>query len=110
MIGLIEAVVVLQPMPHHGRHAPRERELIGRIERTDWLIDEVVCKLHGLKEGGSAWWGRVWNLFISIRSGQPLILQPMEHHGRHLLRRFDRQQVAYAIQFCKRCLGLERLP
>jgi hypothetical protein len=31
-------------------HAPRYRELVERIERTDWLIDQIVYKLYGLTE------------------------------------------------------------
>ena len=45
MIGLIEAAVALHWLEGHGRPSPRER--------TDWLIDEAVYKLHDLKEGGS---------------------------------------------------------
>jgi hypothetical protein len=33
-----------------GRYAPRYREATTRIERTDWLIDQIVYKLYGLTE------------------------------------------------------------
>jgi hypothetical protein len=32
----------------YGRSAPRYRELVERIGRTDWLIDRIVYKLYGL--------------------------------------------------------------
>jgi len=31
-------------------HSPAYRELVGRIEATDWLIDQIVYKLYGLTE------------------------------------------------------------
>ena len=31
-------------------YAPRYRELVERIARTDWLIDQIVYKLYGLTE------------------------------------------------------------
>jgi len=31
-------------------HAPRYRELVERIDKTDWLIDQIVYKLYGLTE------------------------------------------------------------
>jgi hypothetical protein len=31
-------------------HSPAYRELVGRIEATDWLIDQVVYRLYGLTE------------------------------------------------------------
>jgi len=34
----------------YNDHAPRYRELVERIGRTDWLIDQIVYKLYGLTE------------------------------------------------------------
>jgi type I restriction-modification system DNA methylase subunit len=34
----------------YNDHAPRYRDLVQRIERTDWLIDQIVYKLYGLTE------------------------------------------------------------
>lgn len=34
----------------YNDHAPRYRELVERIGRTDWLIDRIVYKLYGLTE------------------------------------------------------------
>ena len=31
-------------------HSPAYRELVARIEATDWLIDQIVYKLYGLTE------------------------------------------------------------
>ena len=31
-------------------HSPTYRELVARIEATDWLIDQIVYKLYGLTE------------------------------------------------------------
>lgn len=42
--GLSRLVKVYQ------QHAPRYRELVERIGRTDWLIDQIVYKLYGLTE------------------------------------------------------------
>jgi hypothetical protein len=34
----------------YQRYAPRYRELVERIARTDWLIDQIVYKLYGLTD------------------------------------------------------------
>ena len=34
----------------YRQYAPRYRELVERIERTDWLIDQIVYKLYGLTD------------------------------------------------------------
>lgn len=34
----------------YRKHAPVYKELVTRIERTDWLIDQIVYKLYGLTE------------------------------------------------------------
>ncbi len=31
-------------------HSPACRELVARIEATDWLIDQIVYRLYGLME------------------------------------------------------------
>ncbi len=34
----------------YNSHAPRYRDLVERIGRTDWLIDQIVYKLYGLTD------------------------------------------------------------
>ena len=34
----------------YNDHTPRYRDLTQRIERTDWLIDQIVYKLYGLTD------------------------------------------------------------
>jgi hypothetical protein len=44
--GPVENLSVLLRV--YERRAPRYRELVERIARTDWLIDQIVYRLYGL--------------------------------------------------------------
>ncbi len=48
LAGRVERLSGLVKVYH--THAPRYRELTERIDRTDWLIDQIVYQLYGLTD------------------------------------------------------------